>query len=126
LRAAAGHPARELMPFTPFHMGAGLLGKGLAPKSQSLYFFAACNIAFDIEPGVRMLLGHENLHTITHNPVGLAASCRPSADTGSLEAPRAQSMASSDFCTASEMMPMIYFLSSPSTVRPSRRRSFFS
>jgi hypothetical protein len=60
------------MPFTAFHLGAGLLGKGLAPKTQSLTFFAACQVAIDIEPGVRMLLDHDDLHTITHNPIGLA------------------------------------------------------
>lgn len=60
------------MPFTAFHLGAGLLGKGLAPKTQSLTFFAACQVAIDLEPGIRMLLGHGDLHTITHNPVGLA------------------------------------------------------
>ena len=61
------------MPFTAFHLGAGLLGKGLAPKTQSLTFFTACQVAIDIEPGVRLLLGHGDLHTMTHNPVGLAA-----------------------------------------------------
>lgn len=60
------------MPFTAFHIGAGLLGKGLSPKTQSLTFFAACQVAIDIEPGVRMLLGHGDLHTVTHNPIGLA------------------------------------------------------
>lgn len=60
------------MPFTAFHLGAGLLGKGLAPKSQSLYFFAACQVVIDIEPGISMLLDHDHLHTVTHNPVGLA------------------------------------------------------
>lgn len=60
------------MPFTAFHLGAGLLGKGLAPKTQSLTFFAACQVAIDLEPGIRMLLGHDDLHTVTHNPVGLA------------------------------------------------------
>lgn len=57
------------MPFTAFHIGPGLLAKGVAPRAQSLVFFAACNVAFDIEPGVRMWLGHDELHTYTHNPV---------------------------------------------------------
>jgi hypothetical protein len=67
------------MPFTAFHIGAGLLGKGLAPKSQSLTFFAACQVAIDIEPGVRMFLGHGDLHAYSHHPLGMAAIVTASA-----------------------------------------------
>lgn len=67
------------MPFTAFHIGAGLLGKGLAPKSQSLTFFAACQVAIDLEPGVRMLMGHGDLHTYSHHPLGMAAIVTASA-----------------------------------------------
>ncbi|MBX9871106.1 MAG: hypothetical protein K2X75_03830 [Burkholderiaceae bacterium] len=67
------------MPFTAFHIGAGLLGKGLAPKTQSLTFFTACQVAIDIEPGVRMLLGHGDLHTLSHHPAGLAVIVTASA-----------------------------------------------
>ena len=32
------------MPFTPFHFGPGLLGKGLAPRSYSWSAFVAINV----------------------------------------------------------------------------------
>lgn len=67
------------MPFTAFHIGAGLLGKGLAPKPQSLVFFTACQVAIDIEPGIRMLLGHGDLHGLSHQPIGIAAIVTASA-----------------------------------------------
>lgn len=67
------------MPFTAFHIGAGLLGKGIAPQSQSLVFFTACQVAIDVEPGVRMLLGHGDLHALTHNPLGLTVVVTASA-----------------------------------------------
>ena len=60
------------MPFTLIHMGAGLLGKGLAPKSQSLVLFGAIQVAIDIEPGVRMVSGHGELHGWSHNFFGMA------------------------------------------------------
>lgn len=61
------------MPFTPFHIGAGLLGKGLAPKSQSLLFFGFTQVAIDLEPAIKMAIGYEgSLHSITHNPLGMS------------------------------------------------------
>lgn len=60
------------MPFTPFHMGAALLGKGLAPKSQSLWFFGFTQVVIDLEPAIKMLMGYEgSLHSITHHPIGM-------------------------------------------------------
>ena len=60
------------MPFTPFHMGAALLGKGLSPSSQSILFFGACQVAIDLEPAIKMAMGYTgSLHSITHNPIGM-------------------------------------------------------
>lgn len=60
------------MPFTPFHMGAALLGKGLAPQSQSILFFGACQVAIDLEPAIKMLVGYTgSLHSITHDFFGM-------------------------------------------------------
>lgn len=60
------------MPFTLFHAGAGLLGKGIAPRRQSLIFFMACQVAIDLEPGIKMLADYQgDLHTVTHSPLGL-------------------------------------------------------
>ncbi len=53
-------------------MGAALLGKGLAPKSQSILFFGFSQVAIDLEPAVKMLVGYPgSLHTVTHNPLGM-------------------------------------------------------
>ncbi len=60
------------MPFTVFHMGAALLGKGLAPRSQSILFFGACQVAIDLEPAIKMLIGYAgSLHSVTHNFFGM-------------------------------------------------------
>ena len=60
------------MPFTPFHMGAALLGKGLSPCTQSILFFGACQVAIDLEPAIKMLMGYTgSLHSITHNFFGM-------------------------------------------------------
>lgn len=60
------------MPFTPFHMGAALLGKGLAPKSQSILFFGFTQVVIDLEPAIKMAIGYEgSLHSITHHPIGM-------------------------------------------------------
>jgi hypothetical protein len=37
------------MPVTPFHLGVGLLGKGLAPRTVSLSAFAVSQIVIDCE-----------------------------------------------------------------------------
>lgn len=53
-------------------MGAALLGKGLAPKSQSLWFFGFTQVVIDLEPAIKMAIGYEgSLHNITHNPLGM-------------------------------------------------------
>lgn len=58
------------MPFTPFHAGAGLFGKGLAPKSQSLVLFVATQVAIDLQPGFAMLTGKGELHGWSHTFAG--------------------------------------------------------
>jgi hypothetical protein len=60
------------MPFTLFHMGAGLLGKGLAPKHQSFIFFGATQVAIDLEPAVKMAIDYQgSWHSITHDLFGM-------------------------------------------------------
>lgn len=54
------------MPFTPFHMGAGLIAKAATNKKFSLVSFGLAQIFMDIEPGVRMWLGDEKLHGWSH------------------------------------------------------------
>lgn len=60
------------MPFTPFHLGAGVAAKALAPRLISLQVFALTQVAMDIEPGVRMAMGAGDLHGWTHTLAGAA------------------------------------------------------
>lgn len=60
------------MPFTPFHLGAGLLCKSLAPKTQSLLLFSGIQIAIDVEPAVRMAMGQGDLHGFSHTLTGIS------------------------------------------------------
>lgn len=54
------------MPFTPFHMGVGLVAKATSDARFSLTSFALAQIAMDIEPGIRMLHGEAVLHGFSH------------------------------------------------------------
>lgn len=57
------------MPFTPFHLGVGVLAKAVAGKRFSFAVFAGAQVLMDIEPGVKMLADiggplHGPSHTI--------------------------------------------------------------
>lgn len=56
------------MPFTPFHLGPGLLLKGAASDRFSFTAFAAAQVAVDLEPLYFMVRGeypiHRSLHTV--------------------------------------------------------------
>ena len=76
------------MPFTPFHMGAGLALKAVAGRHFSVLTFGMAQVAMDIEPLVGMLRGAAVLHGPTHTylgavPIALATAvlapwmCRP-------------------------------------------------
>lgn len=54
------------MPFTPFHMGAGLALKAVAGRHFSVLTFGIAQVAMDIEPLVGMLRGAAVLHGPTH------------------------------------------------------------
>lgn len=76
------------MPFTPFHMGPGMLIKAAAGRHFSVLSFGIAQVAMDIEPLLGMLLDWDRLHGPTHTyagalMIGLAVSfiapplCRP-------------------------------------------------
>ena len=76
------------MPFTPFHMGAGLALKAVAGRHFSVLTFGIAQVAMDIEPLVGMLRCAAVLHGPTHTylgavPIALATAvlapwlCRP-------------------------------------------------
>lgn len=58
------------MPFTPFHMGPGLLLKALLQGSFSLMVFGWTQVIMDIQPLVVMLTDSGHLHGFTHTFVG--------------------------------------------------------
>lgn len=62
------------MPFTPFHLGAGILAKSVLRKRFSLMVFTLSQVLIDIEPGYKMFTqSQEDLHVLTHNlPAAIA------------------------------------------------------
>lgn len=58
------------MPFTPIHMGPGLLIKACLQGSFSLMVFGWTQIIMDIQPLVVMITGEGHLHGFSHTYVG--------------------------------------------------------
>lgn len=58
------------MPFTPFHLGPGLLIKGLIPDRFSLSMFVLANVAMDVEPLYHLWRDDTQLHGFTHTLFG--------------------------------------------------------
>lgn len=69
------------MPFTPLHMGPGILCKALRRERFSLMVFGWAQILMDLQPLVAMLTGRGELHGFTHTWLGaglLAVVAAPS------------------------------------------------
>ena len=58
------------MPFTPIHMGPGILVKAILQSSFSLMVFGWTQIVMDIQPLLVMITGEGHLHGFTHTYVG--------------------------------------------------------
>lgn len=58
------------MPFTPFHMGPGILVKSLMHGSFSLMVFGWAQIVMDVQPLVVILRGEGHLHGFSHTYAG--------------------------------------------------------
>lgn len=58
------------MPFTPFHMGPGIVVKALLQGSFSLMVFGWAQIVMDIQPLIVMLTGNGHLHGFSHTYTG--------------------------------------------------------
>lgn len=58
------------MPFTPFHMGPGILLKALLQSSFSLMVFGWAQIVMDIQPLVVLITGEGHLHGFSHTYIG--------------------------------------------------------
>ncbi len=63
--------ARDV-PFTPFHFGPGLLGKGLAPRCYSFTAFVVSNLIIDCEPLYYLARHDYPVHRRLHTFVGAA------------------------------------------------------
>ena len=61
------------MPFTPFHMGPGLLIKSVLLRHFSLMLFGFSQVAMDIETLIHILRGDSILHGFTHTYLGATA-----------------------------------------------------
>jgi len=70
------------VPFTPFHMGPGLLVKALLQGSFSLMVFGWAQIIMDIQPLVVLLTGEGQLHGFSHTYIGATLIGIGSALTG--------------------------------------------
>lgn len=58
------------MPFTPVHMGPGMLVKSVLQERFSLMMFGWSQIVIDMQPLSVMLTGHGHLHGFTHTYLG--------------------------------------------------------
>ncbi len=58
------------MPFTPVHMGPGILIKAILQGSFSLMVFGWTQIVMDVQPLIVLISGEGHLHGFTHTYVG--------------------------------------------------------
>ena len=58
------------MPFTPFHMGPGILVKAILQGSFSLMVFGWAQIVMDIQPLFVLITGNGQLHGFSHTYIG--------------------------------------------------------
>jgi membrane-bound metal-dependent hydrolase YbcI (DUF457 family) len=58
------------MPFTPIHMGPGILLKSILQGSFSLMIFGWTQIVMDLQPLIVMISGEGHLHGFTHTYLG--------------------------------------------------------
>lgn len=70
------------MPFTPIHMGPGMLVKSALQERFSLMMFGWSQIAIDIQPLAVMLTGQGHLHGFTHTYLGAVLVAVGAAITG--------------------------------------------
>ena len=70
------------MPFTPIHMGPGILIKALLQSSFSLMVFGWTQIVMDIQPLIVLITGEGHLHGFTHTYIGAILLAIFSALTG--------------------------------------------
>ncbi len=75
------------MPFTPFHMGPGILIKSLFHGGFSLMIFGWSQIIMDIQPLIVLITGEGHLHGFSHTYIGALLLASVSAISGRYLAP---------------------------------------
>lgn len=70
------------MPFTPLHMGPGIIIKALLQGSFSLMVFGWTQIIMDIQPLIVLITGEGHLHGFSHTYVGATLLALLAALTG--------------------------------------------
>jgi membrane-bound metal-dependent hydrolase YbcI (DUF457 family) len=70
------------MPFTPLHMGPGIVIKALLQGGFSLMVFGWTQIVMDIQPLIVMITGEGHLHGFTHTYIGASILAVISALSG--------------------------------------------
>lgn len=70
------------MPFTPFHMGPGILIKALLQGSFSLMVFGWAQIVMDVQPLFVLITGDGHLHGFSHTYIGATLLAIVSALSG--------------------------------------------
>lgn len=70
------------MPFTPFHMGPGIVIKAVLQGSFSLMVFGWAQIVMDIQPLIVLLSGEGHLHGFSHTYIGATLIATFSALSG--------------------------------------------
>ena len=70
------------MPFTPFHMGPGILLKAILQGSFSLMVFGWTQIVMDIQPLIVLIMQEGHLHGFSHTYLGASLIAIFSAVTG--------------------------------------------
>ena len=58
------------MPFTPFHLGPGVIVKAVLGRHFSLVVYGVAQVAMDLEPLVRLLRGERFVHGLSHTLAG--------------------------------------------------------
>lgn len=58
------------MPFTPLHMGPGILIKAILHGSFSLMVFGWAQIVMDVQPLIVLITGEGHLHGFSHTYIG--------------------------------------------------------
>jgi hypothetical protein len=58
------------VPFTPFHMGPGVVVKAVLGRHFSLMAYGVAQVAMDLEPLVRLLRGERFVHGLSHTLAG--------------------------------------------------------